>query len=454
MKQILNKLKNKISYKRLAIANWLNYAAVRLIQITQRCCCKLIRLSLYLDPNRTVFKKELFNLECYGAHVCYYKQHIQFYAVQDGVRILTQKIRYFERSRTIKLSMPKIINKDFVLPKEYECEPTLPNTYLAELNNATVFSGTDLVIVKNIALYDEIDITNLHSYHLKTPIIEKIFKNTLILKIPNILDKDIQSGIHFCKDHSNNYFHWIIECLPRLSLIKQIDQNVPLLIDSDVYPQSLEALNLLNIDNRPLIKLEKNKSYIVKKLYYPSQLSVLKDNYDLPNYQKDALYSATAVNFVRNSVLKSLNISPKMPNRKLYISRRLSGYRKLLNSTEIENFLVTQGFEIVHPENLSFYAQVQIFSEAKIIIGQSGAGMANFIFAPTECKILMLLSNVPQANMHLFHSLARSINLNIEFLIGNATILLPTPHRHQSDFYVNIELIHNYLHNNDNRQKY
>jgi len=37
----------------------------------------------------------------------------------------------------------------------------------------------------------------------------------------------IEYGIHFCKDHSKNYYHWMIEALPRLSLVDSVPKDIP-----------------------------------------------------------------------------------------------------------------------------------------------------------------------------------------------------------------------------------
>jgi capsular polysaccharide biosynthesis protein len=165
----------------------------------------------------------------------------------------------------------------------------------------------------------------------------------------------------------------------------------------------------------------------------------------VPIYSKDAIYSPKAINYIRDIVLKSLNISYNKKNRKIYISRKNSDYRQLLNSTEIENILVKYGFEILCPEYLSFAAQVEIFSQAKIIIGQSGAGMANFIFVPKGCKILMMVSDAPQTNLHLFDTLAKSVDIDIDFIIGEGTSSFHKNFAIHKDFYITTEILCDYL---------
>jgi len=439
-------------YKKLTLANLLSLTAMRLFKLSRLFCSKLMAYAIRLDPHRALFRSHLITLGVSHDDTTKktQKQEIRFYSISEGCELLSQKINFVETNRTIALSLPAVINPDFVVPEKYACEAKLPDTYLAELNNATVFASTDLIVVQDMALYDEIDRHAIDQYGIKTRLIEKISSDTLILKTPiTTLDRTLPSGIHFAKDYSKNYFHWLIECLPRLSLISQLDKRIPLLVDEDIYPQALEALTLLNSDKRPLIKLQSQMAYKIKKLYYPSQLSVVHDNYQHPLYHKDVVYSPDAIHFVKNSVFQKLNIKPQQPFRKIYLSRKASTHRQLLNSTEIENFLATQGFEVIFPEHLSFHAQVHIFSEAKIIIGQSGAGMANFIFAPQGCKVLMMFNGAPECNMHIFGALAKTIDLDIEFLLGRMSFIIPHVPILHNDFHVDMNLLVDFLdHNN------
>lgn len=432
-------------YKKLTLANLLNWFAVRLSRLCNRFCTKLIIIAIYLDPNRSIFKKNLINLG-YTRKNTFQKNAFYFCSVPEGCKKFGAKITFFNINQTVKLSLPHIINQDFKISPEYICEAKLPDTYVAELENVNIFRGTDIIIVKNACLYDEIDKNQKYIYGIKSPIINSIHKNQLIINYPQKTSITISHGIHFAKDHSKNYFHWIIECLPRLSLITDLNKAIPLLIDDDIPPQLLEALQLLNINQRKIIKLQPGISYKVKKLYYPSQLSVLHDNYSTPRYNKDIIYCPRAINFVRNSVLKGFNINSKITRRKIYISRKYSDYRQLLNSRQIEDLLVARGFEIVFPENLSFFAQVRIFSEAEFIISQSGAGMANLIFAPKTCKVLIMAGDVPNTNFQGFHALAEIVGINLEFLIGKSLILRKTYAIH-SDFYIDTQLLLNYLDN-------
>jgi capsular polysaccharide biosynthesis protein len=80
-------------------------------------------------------------------------------------------------------------------------------------------------------------------------------------------------------------------------------------------------------------------------------------------------------------------------HRKIYVSRLLSGlarpwYRAMQNETEVEQRMRRRGFEVVHPETLSLKAQARVFSTASHVVGPSGSGMFNVMFAHDRLRVV------------------------------------------------------------------
>lgn len=96
-----------------------------------------------------------------------------------------------------------------------------------------------------------------------------------------------------------------------------------------------------------------------------------------------------SLEIVRCEFNKHVPIPDSLGERKLYISR--NGQR-LLNESEIEKELLREGFEIVHPEAMEVADQLRLFSEARIIAGAIGSGMASMIWAPRGTAIIEIMS--------------------------------------------------------------
>jgi len=67
-------------------------------------------------------------------------------------------------------------------------------------------------------------------------------------------------------------------------------------------------------------------------------------------------------------------------NTNIYIKRSTNIIRHLVNDVEIEEILIRYGFEIIESEKKSLAEQIQIFANARYVIGIHGAGLTNIIF--------------------------------------------------------------------------
>ena len=85
---------------------------------------------------------------------------------------------------------------------------------------------------------------------------------------------------------------------------------------------------------------------------------------------------------LRERVSERAGPSPLRAER-VYLSRRSHAHpmRILLNEAELERALMARGFVIVRPERLRPSEQIALGRQARVVVGPSGAGMANALFA-------------------------------------------------------------------------
>ncbi len=62
-------------------------------------------------------------------------------------------------------------------------------------------------------------------------------------------------------------------------------------------------------------------------------------------------------------------------DRKIYLARRSTLHRKLINCAEIETIVDESGFDIVYPEDLSFGEQVKLVRSARYVLGPDGSAL-------------------------------------------------------------------------------
>lgn len=97
-----------------------------------------------------------------------------------------------------------------------------------------------------------------------------------------------------------------------------------------------------------------------------------------------------AVSRLRARVLERLDKAQPTPER-IYVSRRGSNMRLLVNEAALERALAARGFEIVHPETLPVRRQIELFSGARVVLGATGAGLANALFASGDACVIEIL---------------------------------------------------------------
>jgi capsular polysaccharide biosynthesis protein len=76
--------------------------------------------------------------------------------------------------------------------------------------------------------------------------------------------------------------------------------------------------------------------------------------------------------------------------RRLFITRKNAGNRRLVNEAEIFTLCASRGFEFVDPEKLTRREQARLFADAAAVIGAKGAALTNCLFCSPGTKIMVL----------------------------------------------------------------
>lgn len=304
---------------------------------------------------------------------------------------------------------------------DWKCAPSYPVPYIAELKDIVVIPGCRILLnAKGEALSDEIDL-GFRWLKLRPKLWDMEITEGPCLHFNSVVVESevIQVGIHLTGEHEANYFHWIVEVLPRLFLCEKLmtDKHVPLLISDGLHDNLYALLDSIRATERPLMRLQKNCHYFVERLIYPSDVARIFDTYDrAPG--TDTVYLPVAL--LKEMAIKIKNVSGAAKSRygkRLYI-KRTSSYRKLLNEAEIESQMLAKGFEIVEPGSLTVDEQIAMFSQARIIVGPSGAAMTNMLWCEPGTRMVILHSDHPFKKYPYWDALARASDVQIAYLAG------------------------------------
>lgn len=173
--------------------------------------------------------------------------------------------------------------------------------------------------------------------------------------------------------HPVGYYHWLADVLPRLMALEQLANDDLLVVVNDPLTSwQDQSLDLLGITPERRIPLGER--------YLEPDVVVL------PSFPGDPGPHPAACRWLRERFLGEPR--PVATRRRLYVTRRLARFRRVTNEAQLAGVLGEFGFEIVEAERLGFAEQVRLFSEAEVVVGPHGGGMANVVFAPEDCRVL------------------------------------------------------------------
>jgi capsular polysaccharide biosynthesis protein len=210
-----------------------------------------------------------------------------------------------------------------------------------------------------------------------------------------------------------NYYHWMIESLPRLYIAKSLFQDCTILLPDSVHEYVTTSLDLLGIEKQVRIGEEeviRVDQLIMPEIVYYNGV----ENEDSPPAVREKLIphplvKQEAITLVRKTLLENFPVSVE-PFRKVYVSRSRSKIRRLANEGEVIPILIKHGFEIVFFEGMSLVEQIRLMRETKTFAGVHGSNMVNILFL-TEKAVVVELMNEHQVN-DAFYLLSSSIDMN------------------------------------------
>ena len=311
-----------------------------------------------------------------------------------------------------------------------------PDLSILKISNVTAIGGTLGVYINKLFFHPELA-KNTNLYDNKRPSIynyQSDYNSCFDVKI-NIHKKQrkqIKVALHLLKEHSSNYYHWMFECIPRLIYFIKHNPHkltfITLLIDKNVPKQCIEMLHYAMQEYKisyEIIYIELGHAIICDSLYYVTPFWYSFDNTrNLPNVYKDFLVDQQAISLVRSSL--NINHTPNnhlnniapSKHRKIYLTRRNALGRNIINQNDVELMIMDLGFEIIETRSMSFLEQKELFSNASIVVGPTGASFANIIFMPEQSSVIILSPNNRFLNYYIFQQIADVANLNLAHFLG------------------------------------
>lgn len=210
------------------------------------------------------------------------------------------------------------------------------------------------------------------------------------------------------------YGHWLIDYIPRLFLDSmRPERPVDRYLFPDLKEWALELLSTTHVAPQCEFKDSKSKFRKYSDCYLPSGT---KNGFRLSNPACRLAWLALRDNYRRRlRRARSLNRSAKDP--KIYISRKnVRSTREFENAAQLEQIAINRGYTIVTPEALSIVDQVDMFQDARLIVGEDGSGLHNIIFTEPGATLGVINSH---DRINLWHlGLCETLGHRISYILS------------------------------------
>lgn len=185
---------------------------------------------------------------------------------------------------------------------------------------------------------------------------------------------------------SGVYGHWLVEYLPKLSLLNFAGYDLfalRYLLPNRTPAYVFDWLELFGIGAHQVV------------LYDAEVEVVTADEFLLPTIlhngcQMSPLFKDVA-GFLRGLIEFRHDLDGSEHGPRIFLSRaQTSGGRALKNRARVEALALQAGFSLVYPEKLSLIEQVRLFAGAREVIGEYGSALHGSIFSRPDTIICAL----------------------------------------------------------------
>jgi capsular polysaccharide biosynthesis protein len=265
---------------------------------------------------------------------------------------------------------PSCLNKHLFPHVELPGPPCKADIFAIVLPNAFVWGRLGGVITKEGIFIDQVS----HAFGLKGwrhPVWKKL----------RLSEQKVLHGVSLslAGPASSNYFHWLAQLFPKLSLILEhsnisINEIDYVIISGPVRAFHIESLEAVGINESKIVILEDESYLQCTKLLCTSFLTAGSAPWAIDWLQKQFTSENSSI------------------SKRIYISRGDASTRRLLNETELVKLISTYEFESIQLEGLTVEEQANLFASAEAVLSPHGAGLTNIVFSMPGTKVFEIFS--------------------------------------------------------------
>ncbi len=206
---------------------------------------------------------------------------------------------------------------------------------------------------------------------------------------------------------SFGYYHWICDVLARLhTVLPLLKPDIQVILPPQLKTWQTRSLELIGLPHCQCVQYSGKRPWKVESLLYVSPVTMTGD------------HEPESLHWVRDTIWsRCLGGPPARAGwRKLYLTRKNTWSRNVVNETDLLPALLQRGFEVVDCGTLAFDEQVRLFSEAACVAGPHGAAFTNILWSPPGLRVFEVFE--PQAVRRCYWSMSQTLGHSHQCGVG------------------------------------
>lgn len=173
---------------------------------------------------------------------------------------------------------------------------------------------------------------------------------------------------------AQDYFaHWMMDLIPRIGLLREANIRLEdvdwFYLPAPTKPHQTESLRAAGIPLHRVLDCHSHPHICAESLVVPSPVNeVFRTSERSCKYLNEL--------FAPRGIPKTTATG----TGRIFVSRRSTGHRRILNEDALVGALTEQGFQVVQPESLTLDEQAALFARAEVIVAPLGSACANYVY--------------------------------------------------------------------------
>ena len=317
-----------------------------------------------------------------------------------------------------------------------DIEVSVPDLKQYFIEDAIINSRSSAIIKGNEIYYESIN----HNERFNEGFVKYHSKKYAFVDLSKM--EFIDEGFFLAGNGSYNWYHWLLEILPKMMYFKE-EQTRVILVDESVetIPSMKDTLRVFTeCLNVKIIYLDHSKAYNVKRLFFINEINKLMYNAIDNDLEMRPLYyyRQESVQALRLAFLKNTT-NQKLTSVKIYLERK-NTHRIAKNENSLLTILQNQGFRNIDLVGLNLRDQINVFKNASLVIGTTGAAWTNVLFCESNTKCIIFMPN-NYKTYQFYAELAQMLQVEVKYLFYENGL----ENHEKSDFVINLNELENLL---------